>query len=222
MTNRTIQFWGQGYAPTGTDPITITATLDGNQIYSGPISTLYTTDVSRLPTDQVLLFTCELPVSYSGTIPMSIVIDSPVNSDVFFEQIYANYVQIQNPVYTQAEVDVLVNPASTQAERIAIYQAKAVPPLDAAEIAILNTGTPEEKTAILNSHNLAIYISGGADTFGDILSGNDPRSNVVINGTAITRGSSPIGTWGWEVELSPDIANDGTITYDLTVQAGVE
>lgn len=220
MTNRTVQFWGQGYAPTGTDPINITATLNGSVVYTGTIPTLYTTDVSRLPTDQVVLFTCELPVGFSGTIPMSITIDSPVNSEVYFEQIAANYGSTANPVYTTSEFGVLVDPASTQSEKLAIWQAKAVPALSAAEIAILETGTTAEKDSVLFSHNLRTYVNAGAEIFGQITSG-DPRSNVVINGVPQVRGSDPAGPWGWEVELSPDVAGDGIFAYDLTVEAGV-
>lgn len=219
MTNRTVQFWGQGYAPTGTSPITITATLAGNVVYTGTISTLYTTDIGRLSTDQVVLFTCELPVDYAGTLPMSINIDSPVNSEVYFEQILANYTPVYNPVYTESEIGVLLDPTSTTAEKLAIYTAKAVPPLDAAEISILETGTQIEKNAVLVSHNLEITISSGVDGY-ENPNGQDPRSNVVINGIPQTRASEPPGTWGWEVELSPDIANDGTFTCDLTIVAG--
>ena len=223
MTNRTVQFWGQGYAPTGTDPITITATLAGNVIYNGTVSTQYTTDIGRLPTDQVSLFTCELPMYYAGTLPMSIVIDSPVNSSVFFEQILANYSSLLNPVYTESEIGVLTNPSSTTAEKIAIYTANAVPPLDAAEITILETGTEIEQNAVLVSHNLEIAKSSGPNGFLNISGAtSDPRTNVVINGVAVTRGETPAGTWGWEVDLSPDIENDGTITFDLTVASGRE
>jgi hypothetical protein len=87
MTNRTIQFLGQGYSPAGTTPMQIVVTLDGNTVYSGAIPTLYTSEIARQPANQTVLFTCETPVSFAGTVPMTITIDSPVNSTVFFEQI---------------------------------------------------------------------------------------------------------------------------------------
>jgi len=219
MANRTIQFLGQGYAPTGTEPIVITATLNGNVVYTGNIPTLYTSDVDHDPTSQVVLFTCELPVDFAGTVPMSIALDSPVGVDAFFEQIYSNYMPITNPVYTSSEIGVLTNPASTPAEKIAIYTAKAVPPLSAAEIAILENGTQAEKDAVLAAHNITTYVSGGADTFISANGSADPRSNVIINGTARTRGDSPAGTWGWEVEFPAE--GSGLIEYDLTVIAGL-
>jgi hypothetical protein len=220
MTNRTIQFLGQGYAPTGTEPIVITATLNGNVVYTGNIPTLYTSDVGRLPKDQVVLFTCELPVDFAGTVPMSIALDSPVGVDAYFEQINSNYMSVNNPVYTESEIGVLTNPASTLAEKIAIYTARAVPPLSAAEIAILENGTRAEKNAVLTAHNLTLTVSSGPDTFNTVNGSADPRSNVVINGTAVTRGDTPAGTWGWEVEFPAE--GSGLFEYDLTVVAGKE
>lgn len=220
MANRTIQFLGQGYAPTGTEPIVITATLNGNVVYTGNIPTLYTSDVSYDPTTQVVLFTCELPVDFAGTLPMSISLDSPVGVDAYFEQINSNYMAIFNPVYTESEIGVLINPASTPAEKIAIYTAKAVPSLSAAEIAILQNGTQAEKDAVLAAHNLTLTVSSGATTFVTVNGPADPRSNVVINGTAQTRGDTPTGVWGWEVEFPAE--GSGLFEYDLTVVAGLE
>jgi hypothetical protein len=220
MTNKTIQFWGQGYAPTGTDPIVITATLNGNVVYAGNIPTLYTSDISRVAGDQVILFTCELPIEYAGTFPMSVSLDSPVGVDAYFEQVLSNYMAIYNPVYTESEIGVLTDPSSTTAEKVAIYTAKAVPPLSPAEIAILETGTLPEKDAVLASHNITVAISSGPDTFIPVNNLTDPRSNVVINGVALTRGSTPAGAWGWEVEFPAE--GEGLIECDLTLVAGLE
>ena len=79
MTNRTLQFWGAGYAIGGTEPITISAQLNGNEIYTGTIPTDYTAPVSVLPEDQVLLLTCtSIPVEYAGTMTMSVILDNPM------------------------------------------------------------------------------------------------------------------------------------------------
>lgn len=220
MTNRTIQFFGEGYAPTGTDPIVITATLNGNVVYTGNIPTLYTSDVGRLPEDQVALFTCELPVEFAGTVPMSIVLDSPVGVDAFFTQIKSNYMPAPNPVYTSSELGVLADPSSTTAEKIAIYTARAVPALSTADITVLETGTPAEQYAVLIAHNLTSIVSLGADTFVDINGADEPRSNVVVNGVEVIRGETPAGTWGWEVEFPAE--GSGLLEYDLTVLAGKE
>jgi len=218
MANRTIQFLGQGYAPSGTEPISITATLNGNVVYTGNIPTLYSSDISRAPGDQVVLFTFELPMDFVGPQPMSIALDNPVGVSAFFEQIYSNYMEIYNPVYTPSEINILSNPASPGVEKLAIYTAKAVPPLSAAEIAILTNGTPTEKNAVLEAHNITIVVSSGPDIFFSINSQSDARSNVVINGTAVTRRDTPPGTWGWLVEFPAE--GTGLIEYNFTAQAG--
>ena len=110
MANRTIQFLGQGYAPTGTEPIMVTATLDGNTVYTGTIPTLYTSNIGRLPTDQVVLFTCEIPVEFAGTVPMTISLDSPVGVDAYFEQMLSNYMPVlENDIIVSSGSDGFFN-----------------------------------------------------------------------------------------------------------------
>jgi hypothetical protein len=222
MVNRTIQFYGQGYAPTGTTPILITTTLAGNVVYTGTIPTLYTSDVNHMPDDQVVLFTCELPLDFAGTVPVNISLDSPVGVDSFFTKIVSNYMQIHNPVYTPAEIEILTNPDTLQADKVTIWTANAVPALTAAEITVLSSTDPAEKSIrldILTAHNLLIIVSSGPDTYADIAGFVDPRSNVVINGVALTRGDTPPGTWGWEVEFPAE--GSGTFEFDLSVIAGL-
>ena len=220
MANRTIQFWGQGYAPTGTDPITVSATLNGNVVYTGTIPTLYTSEIDYVDTAQVVLFTCELPVDFAGTVPMSISLDSPVGVTAFFEQIQSNYMTIPNTVFTAEQRATLTNPATTLADRITIWTACAVPSLSAAEITILESGNTVEIAAILDTHNLQTYISSGATGFIPVSDTTEPRSNVVINGTAQSRQAEPTGTWGWTVEFPAE--GSGLFEYDVTVIAGQE
>ena len=87
MTNRTLQFYGGAYAFGGTEPISITAELNNNVVYSGTIPTEYATEPSVQPVDQVVLFTCEVPMNFDGTYPMVIYLDNPVGVRVYFEQI---------------------------------------------------------------------------------------------------------------------------------------
>ena len=148
----------------------------------------------------------------------SISLDSPVGVDAYFEQIYSNYMPVPNPVYTESEIGVLTNPASTPAEKIAIYTARAVPPLSPAEIVILESGTSAEIHAVIVSHNLQLAVSSGPTGFTN-WPGN-ARSNVVINGVAVTRGPTPPGTWGWEVEFPAE--GSGLFEFDFTIPAGLE
>jgi hypothetical protein len=106
---------------------------------------------------------------------------------------------------------------------MAIWTACAVPPLSSADIAVLDNGnvtwTPE-KQAVLVAHNLTLYVSSGATAFLPINRGNDPRTNVVINGEPETRQSEPAGTWGWKVEFPAE--GSGLFECDLTLLAGQE
>ena len=99
MTNRTVQFLGQGYSTPPAEgltltPCTITATVDGNVVFSGAIPTTESSDIQRLPADQQVLFTFEIPLVTTGssyTIPVRLDI---TGDDVFLEQINANYSQV--------------------------------------------------------------------------------------------------------------------------------
>ena len=220
MANRTIQFLGQGYAPTGTDPITVSATLDGNVIYAGTIPTSYTSEINHLAEAQEVLFTCELPVNFSGTLPMSISLDNPVGVTVFFEQIQLNYMTIINPVFTAEDLAALANPATPRADKVAIWTARAVPSLSAEDIAILETGNLEQVNTVRAAHNLQTYISAGPGIFLAANGAAESRSNVVINGVAQTRQSEPAGTWGWTVEFPAE--GSGLFECNVTVIAGQE
>ena len=98
MTNRTVQFWGQGYSTPPAEglsftPCNITATVDGNRVFSGTIPTIEGTDIGRLPSDQTILFTFEIPLVTGNTayvLPVSLDI---TGDDVYLEQILINYCQ---------------------------------------------------------------------------------------------------------------------------------
>jgi hypothetical protein len=218
MANRTIQFLGSGYAPTGTQPITVSATLNGNVVYTGSIPTSYTSEINHNNTAQVELFTCELPVEFSGTVPMSISIDNPVGVTVFFEEVQSNYMTIDNPAFTTEQIAALTNPATPLADKITIWTACAVPPLSAAEITILESGDPAQIIPILEAHNLLPYISSGASEFLPVNRAAECRTNVIINGTAQTRQAEPTGQWGWVVSFAAE--ESGLFECDLTVVAG--
>ena len=220
MANRTIQFLGNGYAPTGADPVTITATLNGSVVYTGSIPTSYTSEVDHSTEDQRVLFTCELPVNFAGTMPMTISINGPMSSTVFFEQIQSNYMTIINPVFTAEDLAALANPATPRADKVAIWTARAVPSLSAEDIAILETGNLEQVNTVRAAHNLQTYISAGPGTFLAANGAAESRSNVVINGSAQTRQTAPEGTWGWTVEFPAE--GSGLFECDVTVIAGLE
>jgi hypothetical protein len=211
MTTRTLKFYGRGY---GTTPASISVTQNGVNVYTGTVTTINaaTTD----PADQVELFTSETTVDFSGTIPMTVEV---TNGTVIFAWITGNYCNRPNPVYSNAQLTILRDPATTNAEKIAIYSSVAVPSFSAAELAVLETGTTVEVQAILKTHNAQIALSTGPTGFSATMVG-DQRSNVYIDGvlqsTPNPRPSGRDGTWYWAV-------NQGSVlSYDLGVDAGFE
>ena len=107
MANRTVQFRGFSV---GTTPTIVTATYNGSQIFSGEIPTLTSpispadpSDIDTVPT----MFTMELPMDASGTVPMSIISQG---NPVTVCQIWANYCNLANVVgntvtYTSSGAD---------------------------------------------------------------------------------------------------------------------
>jgi hypothetical protein len=210
MAIRTVQILGQGY---GANPAEITVTASGNTVFSGTVSTVDQL-LPALPNLEIdlnsVLCTFEIDTAFVGEIPMTCAVST---GTVIFAQIYANYVTISNPVYTPAQIATLDNPDTTQADRVAIYTQVAVPALSPADIDVLldPASTLEQKDAILVAHNCMIYISSGASGYGPI-DNTDPRSSVVINGTAQTpdHGELP-GAWWWAINTG------STMTYQLQV-----
>ena len=96
MTTRTVQFLGQGYSTPPAEglaltPCTITATVSGNQVFSGTIATLESSDILRLPGEQQVLFTFEIPL-VTGNVPYTLPVSLAITGDdVYLEQIDANY-----------------------------------------------------------------------------------------------------------------------------------
>lgn len=95
MANRTVQIIGYGF---GATPATVTATVNGSQVFSGAVDTV-NDPIPPMPIDPALvnsgttLFTFEIPMNYSGALPMTVEVGT---SPVVFAQIYANYANIAN------------------------------------------------------------------------------------------------------------------------------
>lgn len=91
--NRTFQFLGQGY---GSDPVSITASINSTQVYSGTIPTIAGPADSWpvVPTnEQVILFSIDnsaaLNTDFAGSLPMTIVVSG--GNGVLFGEINSNY-----------------------------------------------------------------------------------------------------------------------------------
>ena len=98
-----------------------------------------------------------------------------------------NYDMIKNPVYSAEQWAIVTNPESTAAQRLAIYEIVAVPPLtDADKIMLLTTGPDDQaaRNTIINTHGLTTYVQDSTQ----FAYGLDPevcacnRTNVLLNG----------------------------------------
>ena len=211
MPNRTVQLLGQGY---GSNPAQITVTANGNPVFSGPVNTV-DQPVPALPNMDTnlnnILCNFEIDQSFTGQIPMTCAVSS---GTVIFSLILANYVPIPNPVYTQAQLDVIADPSAPEADKVAIYTQVANPPLSQADIdALLDPAvTPKQKSEILIAHNCQTPISSGANGYGSIDNISDARSSVFIDGIEQIpdHGELP-GTWWWKISLG------STLAYQLDV-----
>jgi hypothetical protein len=210
MPIRTVQIQGQGY---GSTPAQITVTARGNTVFSGTVDTV-NQPVLSLPNAEInltnVLCTFEIDTAFVGEIPMTCAVSA---GTVIFSNIYANYVQIPNPVYTLAQRRTVISPDTTQADRVAMYTQVAVPALSQADIDILMdpATTPEQYNAIVVAHNCTTHIPSGASGYGPIVN-TDPRNSVVINGTPQTPDHGELaGAWWWTINAG------STMTYQLTV-----
>jgi len=215
MTNRTLQFWGQGY---GSTPATVTVSLNGTTVYTGEVPTI---DAPKtLWADQILLFTTgEIPVEFSGSIPMTCTVNS---GTVVFAWIYANYVPVTNPIFTPKQLVILTDPTTTRTEFFAIVEPLANPPFSSADLAVLeDPSTPySECVAILTAHGVNTLISGGPSYFNDNFWHGVSRENIIINGvpgaTPIPRPKELSGHWFWE------LSQGNTLVCDLNIDPGME
>jgi len=213
MSNRTIQILGYGY---GSTTCSATVGYDGNTVFSGTIPTLDQAQVLVLPTDQVTISTFEIDVSTAGTFPL--IINVTGGNTVYIEQVLSNYMPVQNPVYSASDWAIVTDPASTSAQKLAVFEPLAVPPLSEADIAELEQGTTGPLAqAVLAAHGLSLYVSSGATTYLPI-SSPQSKANVVINGTGFVPYTPPSGEWGWQV---PVVSGTGTLACDLVVTAGL-
>lgn len=222
MTNRTLQFYGKGF---GNDPVTVSVTVSGNLVYSGTIST----DNQSLPSDwydwydpelYVPLFTMQVPVEFSGNFPVQIAVTSGFGAKI--SEVLANYVYLPNPVFTPEQFAIISGPDWNSPEAQNIIISLASPPFTSEEIAVLtNPDTPEiEVDALLATHGVSEYVSGGSDYYTGSFWQGDSRTNVTLNESPL---SAPVprptglgGDWTWNVPV------DSTLAFDLNITAGLE
>ena len=75
MANKTLQFYGIGFAPSG-EPVSITSTYDGETIFTGTIPSLPTLQSTPESSPLEVLFTHEVPGNLTAIVPMSVTVTS--------------------------------------------------------------------------------------------------------------------------------------------------
>jgi hypothetical protein len=218
MTNRTVQFLGQGFGDT---PVSLTVTANNETVFDGVVSTL----AEPLPEaawpedDSVSLFVLQIPVDFSGSFPMTIKVKS--GWGIKFVTATANYVPVPNPVYTPEQFAIVTSPDGGQ-QALDIVVSLATPPFTQEEIDVLaNPDTPEpEYRALLSAHGVSIYVSGGDDFYDDMFWPGDSRTDVTLDGNPVEppdpRPDGLDGDWTWTVPV------DSTLTFNFHLDAGLE
>jgi hypothetical protein len=97
MTNRTVKVLGWG---TGT--ASITAVLDGQTVFSGPVDLVEMTADNESEQTAPILFTFEIPMDFAGTKHMVITV---AGMPVRFGQIVANYTEVDMGLITYSTGD---------------------------------------------------------------------------------------------------------------------
>jgi len=223
--NRTLQFIGYAY---GNTPVSLTAQINGTQVFSGEVSTI-DTDIPPPPIDlssAPALFTVAdsslFPTDFSGSYPMTLTVTGGYG--IVTENVLSNY--MSNKTFAQL-YDSSINGTTLTVGSLTdgtIEPGQAVRGIGVAAGTTIVSGSGSTWT-VNNSQTvgpISMYASsvipGNATGFLDCYQNypvNDPRSNVVIDGVAKTPISRPPnGTWTWAVN------NGSTLTCDLTVSLG--
>jgi hypothetical protein len=215
MANRTFKFYGNGY---GSTPANITVAFNGVVIFNGEIPTIDST-TSELKNSMLLFQGGEVPVDFSGTVPMQITVNS---GTVMFGEIESNYALHLNPVFTEQQFELLTAQSTPTQTRVDICVPLANPPFTQEEIQFISTenSNHDEVDAVLRAHNVSSFVANGPDVFTSEFYFKDSRTNVTIDGQSVSapdpRPSDQIGNWYWTVSA-------GTyFSYDLNITAGEE
>jgi len=218
MTNRTIQFYGAGY---GAEPVSITATANGNTVFNGTINTINEpfTTAWLDPAQFTVIFTMEIPVEFSGTVPMSVTVNS--GNGIAFAHVRSNYMYMPNPIYS-SEQWAVISANAQSAESLTIQTSLANPPFSQAELDTLSNPatTQEQYYTILNAHGLIPYIMGGPGNFSAAFWPSDSRTDVTIDGNPVSppnpRPPEYTGDWTWKVSAG------STLAFTFNTEAGIE
>ena len=172
-----IESLGLGYIPsTGTIAMNGTPVFEGTFLNDGTLNELVAN--GSVYVDNGLAINNYIMVSMTMTV---------TSGNIWVPLFQWNYNMIKNPVYSAEQWAIVTNPESTAAQRLAIYEIVAVPPLtDADKIMLLTTGPDDQaaRNTIINTHGLTTYVQDSTQ----FAYGLDPevcacnRTNVLLNG----------------------------------------
>jgi hypothetical protein len=213
--NRTLQFIGYAY---GNTPVSLTAQINGTQVFSGEVSTIDTA-IPPAPNDlssATALFTVAdsslFPTDFSGSYPMTITVSNGYG--ILVGAVLSNYM--------------LNAGSSTQLANCSIDGTTlTVGSLTSGTIepgqTLLGNGVAAGTTIVSGSEStwtvsisqtvattdMSSVITGNATGFLNCYQNypmNDPRSDVTIDGIAQTTTRPPDGTWVWVVNAGSTLA----------------
>jgi hypothetical protein len=188
MANRTLQFFGIGY---GAEPVTVTATVNGTQVFNGTITTFNSPVNTVNPWTQMTpLFTAEVDETMVENIPMSVTVSG---GTAVFGDVHADRVLRKNSIYTAEDFVTLMNTEAAGPEISAVMSKYATPAFSAEELALVESKNPADSTArkaLLQSRDLEPYSLSAAGEFLGAHTAIDSRSNVTVNGAPVSDSDS--------------------------------
>lgn len=163
-------------------PSTGTIAMNGTPVFEGTF--LNDGTLNELVANGSVYVDNGLAINNYIMVPMTMTVTS---GNIWVPLFSWDYDMVKNPIYSAEQWDVVHNADSTAAQRLAIYEIVAVPPLtDADKIMLLTTGPDDRatRTTIINTHGLTTYVQDSTE-FGygldaDVDSCN--RTNVLLNG----------------------------------------
>jgi hypothetical protein len=237
MTNRTLQFCGYAY---GTEPVQLTATINGQQVFSGAVATqnepmpLPDININNAPP----LFSVEdsplFPTEFSGSYPMTITISA--GDGIVVQNINSNY--MWNPVNYWTSENSTINGTTLTIGTLTlgtpqigdvVYGA----PGEVVDNTQITAGSGTTWTVSI-SQNVSANLSGStvapgnATGFLPCYNGTptnsegtpDPRSSVTIDGvTQVPPQAKSQGIWTWSVYTGNVFAHNLNVSLGNVITA---
>jgi hypothetical protein len=210
--NRTLQFIGYAY---GNTPVSLTAQINGTQVFSGEVSTIDTAippapnDLSSAPA----LFTVEdsslFPTDFSGSYPMTITVSNGYG--IMLGPVLSNYM-LNTGYLANCSIDgtTLTVGSSTSGT---IEPGQTILGNGVAAGTTIVSGSGSTWTVSISqtvaTTDMSSVIPGNATGFLNCTQNSpisDPRSDVTIDGIARTTTRPPDGTWLWVVNTGSTLA----------------